>query len=149
MDRVPSASGLTIVSQEGDGPILLVVLYCRPYGRVNTVNVLKEALVVCFLVDDKGVIHIPVPEPGGWGQCLELFVLSTPCRDWQNGADWGTHGSTLNLFIELVLERNVGVLETKLQQEDNVTNFHNSSYLEGVVLFQKILDDSKGRIYWD
>ena len=31
--------------QEGDGPILLVVLYCKPYGRVNIVDVLKEALV--------------------------------------------------------------------------------------------------------
>ena len=52
---------------------------------------------------------------GGGEQYLELFVLSTPCIDWPHGADWGTHGSTLNLFIELVLERKVGVLETKLQ----------------------------------
>ena len=72
--------------QEGDGPILLVALYCKPYGRVNTVNVLKEALFVGFLVDDKGVIHILAPEPGGWGQCLELFVLSTSCRGWPQ---WG------------------------------------------------------------
>ena len=42
---------------EGDGPILLVVLHCEPYSRVNTVDVLKEALFVDFLVDDKGVIH--------------------------------------------------------------------------------------------
>ena len=73
--------------QEGDGPILLVVLYCKPYGRVNTVYVLKEALFVGFLVDDKGVIHIPAPEPGGvGGQYLELFVLSTPCISW---LQWG------------------------------------------------------------
>ena len=72
--------------QEGDGPILLVVLYCEPYSRVNTLNVLKEALFVGFLVDDKVVIHIPVPELGGGGQCLELYVLSTPCRDWPQ---WG------------------------------------------------------------
>ena len=39
--------------QEEDGPILLVFLYCKPYSRVNTVNVLKEALFVGFLVDDK------------------------------------------------------------------------------------------------
>ena len=39
--------------QEGDGPILLVVLYCEPYGRVNTVYVLEEALFISFLVDDK------------------------------------------------------------------------------------------------
>ena len=59
--------------QEGDGPILLVVLYCKPYGRVNTVYVLKEAMFVSFLVDDKGVIHIPAPEPGGGGAVLRAF----------------------------------------------------------------------------
>ena len=68
--------------QEGDGPILLVVLYCKPYGRVNTVYVLKEALFIDFLVDDKGVIYIPAPELRGGGQCLELFAPSTPCIDW-------------------------------------------------------------------
>ena len=72
--------------QEGDGTILLIVLYCKPYGRVNTVYVLQEALFIDFLVDDKGVIHIPVPELGGWGQCLELFALSTPCINW---LQWG------------------------------------------------------------
>ena len=68
--------------QGGDGPILLVVLYCKPYGWVNTIYVLKEALFVSFLVDDKGVAYIPAPELGGWGQYLELFVLSTPCINW-------------------------------------------------------------------
>ena len=72
--------------QEGDGPILLVVLYCKPYSRINTIDMLKGALCVGFLVDDKGVIHIPVPEPGGWGQYSEVFVLSTPCRGWPQ---WG------------------------------------------------------------
>ena len=73
--------------QKGDGTILFVVLYCKPNGRINTVDVLKEALFVGFLVDDKGVIHIPAPElRGGWVQCLELFVLSTPCISW---LQWG------------------------------------------------------------
>ena len=73
--------------QKGDGTILFVVLYCKPNGRVNTVNVLEEALFVGFLVDDKSVIHIPAPElGGGWVQCLEPFVLSTPCISW---LQWG------------------------------------------------------------
>ena len=72
--------------QEGDGPILFVVLHCKPYSRVNTVDMLKEALFVGFLVDDKGVIYIPAQELGSGGQCLELFVLSIPCRDWPQ---WG------------------------------------------------------------
>ena len=32
-----------------------------------------------FLVDDTCVIHIPVPEPEGWGQYGEPFAQSTPC----------------------------------------------------------------------
>ena len=72
--------------QKGDGTILLVVLYCKPNGRVNTVYVLEEALFIGFLVDDKSVIHIPAPELGGVGQYLELFVLSTPCISW---LQWG------------------------------------------------------------
>ena len=76
MDREPSASGFDNSVQEGDGPILLIVLCCKPYGRVNTVYVLKEALFVGFLVDDKCVIYIPAPIlRGGGGQCLELFAL--------------------------------------------------------------------------
>ena len=59
--------------QEGDGTILLIVLHCKFYGRVNTVNVLEEVLFIDFLVDDKGVIHKPVPEPGRWGAVLRAF----------------------------------------------------------------------------
>ena len=66
--------------QEGDGTILLVVLYCEPYSKVNTINMLKEAMFVGFLVDDKGVIHIPVTELGGWGAVLSLRVLSLSNR---------------------------------------------------------------------
>ena len=73
-DREPSTLWFDNSIQEGDGAILLVVLYCKPYGRVNTVDVLKEALFISFLVDDKGVIYIPVPEPGGgWGAVLRAF----------------------------------------------------------------------------
>ena len=71
--------------QEGDGAILLVALYCKPYGRVNTVSVLKEALFIGFVVDDKGVIYIPVPKPRVVGAILRAFALST-CINWQQ---WG------------------------------------------------------------
>ena len=81
MDREPSASGFTIVSKKGMDPSSLLSSTV-PYGRVNTVYVLKEALFVSFLVDDKSVIHIPAPEPRGVGQYLELFVPSTPCINW-------------------------------------------------------------------
>ena len=59
--------------EQGDGAILLVVLHCKLYSRVNTVDVLKGALFVDFLVDDKGVTHKPAPEPGGFGVVLKAF----------------------------------------------------------------------------
>ena len=59
--------------QEGDRANILIVLHCKFYGRVNTVCVLKEALFIDFLVDNKGVIHKPAPEPGGWGAVLRDF----------------------------------------------------------------------------
>ena len=59
--------------QGGDGTILLIVLHSKFYGRVNTVNVLKEVLLVDLLLDDKGVIHKLAPEPRGWGAVLRAF----------------------------------------------------------------------------
>ena len=59
--------------QEGDGAIPLVVLHCKLNGRVNTVYVLKEALFVDLLVNDKGVIQIPVPNLGRVGAVLRAF----------------------------------------------------------------------------
>ena len=82
MDREPSASGLTIVSKKGMDPSSLLSSTVNLMAGVNTVYVLKEALFIDLLVDDKGAIYIPAPELGGWGQCLELFALSTPCIDW-------------------------------------------------------------------
>ena len=59
--------------QEGDGPFLLVVFHCKLYDRVNTVYVLKEALFVDLLVDEKSVIHKPAPEHRGFGAVLRAF----------------------------------------------------------------------------
>ena len=73
IDSWPSASGLTMELKKGIGPTLLVVLHCKFYSRVNTNDVLKEALFVDFLVDDKGVIHIPAPKPRGLGAVLRAF----------------------------------------------------------------------------
>ena len=83
---------------------------------VNTVYVLKEALFVGFLVDDKGVIYIPVPEPGGWGAVLRAFCSK---YSMYRLATMGLTGEPMaapsNLFIELALESEVSVFEAKLQ----------------------------------
>ena len=73
MDREPSTSGFTIVSKKGMDPSSLLSSTVNLMAGVNTVYVLKEALFVGFLVDDKGVIHIPAPKPGGWGAVLRAF----------------------------------------------------------------------------
>ena len=73
MDRPPFSSGFTMVSKKGMEPSSMLSLYCIFYGRVNTVNVLEEVLFIDFLVDDKGVIHKPAPEPRGWGAVLRAF----------------------------------------------------------------------------
>ena len=59
--------------QEGDGPIILVVLYCEPYSRVNTVDVLKEALFVDFFVDDKVSSTNLCQNLGGLAAVLRAF----------------------------------------------------------------------------
>ena len=49
-------------------PSSIIVCHCTFYGRVNTINVLKEVIFIDFFVDDEGVIHKPAPEPGGEGK---------------------------------------------------------------------------------
>ena len=74
MDRPPSSSGFTMVSKNGMEPSSLLSSTVNFYGRVNTVNVMKEVLFVDFLIDDKSVIHKPATEPGvGWGAVLRAF----------------------------------------------------------------------------
>ena len=72
---------------------------------------LKEVLFIEFLVDDKGVIYKPAPEPGmrmgGRTKSFLLKVLHIEVSYY--GAYWGTHGCTLNLFKEVALEGEIGV----------------------------------------
>ena len=67
MDREPSASGLTVVSKKGMEPSLLIVLYCKRYGRVNTVD------VMCSLWMTKVSSTYLCQNLGGWGAVLRDF----------------------------------------------------------------------------
>ena len=137
MDREPSASGLTIVSKKGMDPSSLLS---------STVNLIagstlfmcwrKPCLLTSLWMTKVSSTYLP-QNLGGWGQYLELFASKySMYRLATMGLTEEPHGSTLNLFIELALEREVGVFETKLQKEDNVPNFHNCSFLEGGVFVQ-------------
>ena len=63
MDRPPFSSGFTVVSKKGVEPFSLL----SSTLNFMAVNVLEEVLFIDFLVDDKGVIQKPVPEPGEVG----------------------------------------------------------------------------------
>ena len=86
IDREPSTSGLTIVSKKGMDPSSLLSSTVNLMAGSTLLMCWKEALFIGFLVDDKGSSNNLHQNLGGWGQCLELFVLSTPCREWPK---WG------------------------------------------------------------
>ena len=65
MDSVPSASGLAMVSKKGMDPSSLLSSTVNFMAGSTLLMCLEEALFVDFLVDDKGIIHKPAPEPRG------------------------------------------------------------------------------------
>ena len=73
-------------------------------------------LAVFCLLDDKGVIHIPKIQPGwivccahGLGFKLLLEQVS------YNGTDGETDSCTMDLFIILTLEEEMGIFQVELQ----------------------------------
>ena len=69
-----------MVSKKGMEPSSLLSSTVNLMAGSTLLIVLKEVLFVDLLVDDKGVIHKPAPNPRGWGQYLVLFVPSTPYK---------------------------------------------------------------------
>ena len=84
--------------------------HCELDVWVLVVDVLKKFLAVFCLVDVKSVIHKPEPQGRGGGEGGEglhfKFFHKDVCYE---GADGGTHSCTLDLFIILTLEEEVGV----------------------------------------
>ena len=71
---------------------------------------LKEVIFVDLLVDNKGVIHKPAPEPRGVGTRTKSFLLKVfYVKISYYRAYLGTHGCILDLFKELPLEGEIGV----------------------------------------
>ena len=83
---------------------------------VLVVYVLEEILTVFHLTYDKSVIHKPKPQGRGAGKGLEGFDFKLFHEDVSyERADGGSHSCTLDLFIILTLEEEVGVGKTELQ----------------------------------
>ena len=69
-----------------------------------------------FLVDDKGVIYKPEPKGRGMGAGRKGLYFKLFHKDvCYEGADGGSHSCTLDLFIILTLEEEVGVGKAELQ----------------------------------
>ena len=95
---------------------MLCRFHCELDMWVLVVDVLKKFLTVFCLVDDKSVIHKPEPKGRGMGEG-EVFDFKLFHEDvGYEGADGGSHSCTLDLFIILTLEEEVGVGQAELQQ---------------------------------
>ena len=89
---------------------------------------LKKFLAVFCLVDDKSVIYKPEPKGRGVGEGGEGFYFKLFHEDvGYEGADGGTHSCTLDLFIILTLEEEVGVGQAELQQGGDLLDGHAGS----------------------
>ena len=66
MDRPPFSSGLTMVSKKGMEPSSLLSSTVNFMEGSTLLMCWRKFLFIDFLVDDKGVIHKPALEPGGW-----------------------------------------------------------------------------------
>ena len=89
---------------------------------------LKKFLAVFCLVDNKGVIYKPESKGRGAGEGGEGFYFKLSHEDVSyEGADGETHSCTLDLFIILTLEEEVGVGQAELQQGGDLLDGHTGS----------------------
>ena len=101
--------------------------HCELDVWVLIVDMLKKFLAVFCLVDDKGVIYKPEPK-GGVGKEERAFTSNSSIKMLaMRGADGGTHSCTLDLFIILTLEEEVGVGQAELQQGGDLLDGHAGS----------------------
>ena len=60
----------------------------------------------------------------GGGAVLRSLTLLFHEQVGDEGAEWGTHGCTMNLFVILTLEEEVSIFMAELQQHDNLLDGH-------------------------
>ena len=109
--------------------------HCELDVGILVVYVLEEILTVFCLTYDKSVIHKPKPQGWGIGEGLEGLDFKLFHEDVSyEGADGGSHSCTLDLFIILTLEEEVGVGKTELQQGGDLWDRHGIPLWKGCVL---------------
>ena len=107
---------------------MLCGFHCELDVWVLVVDVLKKFLAVFCLVDEKGVIYKPEPKGRGMGKGGEGFDFKLFHKDvGYERTDGGTHSCTLDLFIILTLEDELGVGQAELQQGGDLLDGHAGS----------------------
>ena len=102
--------------------------HCELDVWILGVDVLKKFLTVFCLVDDKSVIHKPEPKGRGVGEGGKGFDFKLFHEDVSyEVVDGGSHSCTLDLFIILTLEEEVGVGQAELQQGGDLLDGHAGS----------------------
>ena len=117
MSKVLSGLGETKVSKKGMECSCVRSLLCKLNVLVNGVDVIQALVAVFYLLDGKGVIHIPKPQPrwmGGWVDALDFKLFHE--KFCHSRADRGFRGCPISLFIILTLEEKIGVFKEELQQ---------------------------------
>ena len=99
-----------------DSPILLTTFKSELYTFIYTVYMLQKKLLMSLLLDDPSVIHKPILKPGGWQ--ADLRASPSKCSIYRLAIIGLT--SDPNLFIELILEREVCIMQTEPQKFNDV-----------------------------
>ena len=102
-----------MVSRKGMVPSCLLFSHSKLDGWAHLVDMFQEVLIMFFLLDDKGAIHIFQPKSGGSGSTeSHLFKLfHVQVSHYED--DWGSDGYPFYLFIELALKRKVSIVEAE------------------------------------
>ena len=67
-----------------------------------------KGLLLTFLLDDKCVIHLSHPYPGGGGSAKSFLFKVLNVQVNQYGTNWGSHSCPHYLFIEFIFEKKNG-----------------------------------------
>ena len=125
VDKLPSSFTVTRVSRKGRNPSALVFSAVNWIFSSKLFKCWKNSSLCAVFLDDKSVIHIPLPKAWGVWCCfkgpgfkvLHIYVC-------HNGAEWRPHGCTFSLFKVLPLKDKACASQAELQQLDDVPCVH-------------------------
>ena len=90
------------------------------------------------------IVNTSLPKKNG---CVEwfkgsFFITRLAC-DW----NWQTYRCALNLLVNILLELEVGSIQTQLQKGYDVVKIEISTFMESIILFQHLFGYMNSKIY--